>query len=117
MTTAAPTLIQPSAVYTAAEAAVPLRCSAKTVEQLLRDGDLAGIKPGGEWIIPGTALLRRLDELAIEQAAERRKPKPAEPASISTGTAPAKRTAGRQARALPKLVDLRAARQAKDLAP
>ena len=103
---AAPALILPNALYTAAEAAVPLRCSAKTVEQWLRDGALTGIKPGGEWIIPGSAMLRRLDELATEQAARRRQPASAA-ATTAAPAAAERRSRTRKARDLPKLVDLR----------
>lgn len=43
-----------------------LSCSAKTVEDLARRGELPGLKPGGGWIFPAGALAQRLDELALQ---------------------------------------------------
>ena len=91
-------------VYTAEQVAKVLGCSTKTVEDLARRGELTGIKPGGAWVFPAGALARRLDELALAQAAERRKP--AKPLAVSASPAsPTRRSGG--ARALPVLVDLR----------
>lgn len=61
-------------IYTVEQVAGMLGCSTKTVEDLARRGELAGIKPGGAWVFPGGALVARLDELAAQEAAERRKP-------------------------------------------
>ena len=97
------TLLQ---VYTADQAAELLGCSPKTVEEMARDGRLPGLKPGGSWVFPAGALARRLDELAIEEAALRRK----RPAPVGITTQPvAEAQRGRKARKLPKLVDLRTA--------
>lgn len=90
-------------IYTADQAAQLLGCSVKTVEELARQGELPGIKPGGGWVFPAGALAQRLDQLALEQAAKRRSP-PA-PAAVATQPAePARR--GRKPRTLPHLVKL-----------
>jgi len=93
-------------IYTAAQAAELLECSTKTVEDRLRSGDLPGLKFGDGWVIPAGAFWLRLDELAIEQAASRRKP--AAPSAITAQPTDGKRhrQTARQARALPKLVDM-----------
>lgn len=91
-------------VYSTDEAAALLRCSAKTVEEWARTGRLAGIKPGGVWVFPAGALAQRLDELALEEAAARRKgPAPAATLAPQLPTPPSRR----KARQLPRLVDLR----------
>lgn len=93
-------------VYTAEQVAQLLGCAIKTVEQMARDGELAGVKPGGGWVFPAGALAQRLDQLALEQAAQRRKPAPVSAAvagHVNDGT---KHRRGAKARALPKLVDL-----------
>lgn len=88
-------------IYTAEQLAPMLRCSVKTVEQKARDGSLPGLLLGaGGWIFPAGALAQRLDQLALEEAAKRRKPAPA---TATTGT----QAAGKPKRTLPKLVDLR----------
>ena len=66
----ATTLARP--MLSVAEAAAILECAACTVEEMLRDGRLAGLKPGGVWIIPATAFWIRVEELALEDAAKRR---------------------------------------------
>jgi hypothetical protein len=53
-----------------------LRCAETTVEDRARRGELPGLKIGESWVFPAGALTQRLDELALEQAAERRKPAP-----------------------------------------
>lgn len=90
-------------VYTADEAAALLGCSPKTVEEMARDGRLPGLKPGGSWVFPAGALARALDELAMQEAAQRRK-KPA-PAAVAQQPAVAGRP-GRKARTLPRLVPI-----------
>lgn len=90
----------PVQIYTADQVAQLLGCSVKTVEEMARHGELAGIKPGGGWVFPAGALAQRLDQLAIDEAAKRRKPPPAS-ATTSQGRE------SKQKRALPKLVDLR----------
>lgn len=49
-----------------------LQCSKETAAQALASGDLPGVQYGRSWVVPVGALLARLDELAIEQAAQRR---------------------------------------------
>lgn len=91
-------------VYTVDQAAELLGCSGKTVEEMARDGRLPGLKPGGSWVFPAGALARRLDELALEEAAQRRK----RPAPAATAQTPAAASRpGRKARVLPRLVDVR----------
>lgn len=54
------------------EAATLLRCTARTVEDRLRAGDLPGEKFGEGWILPTQALLQRINEIALEKMIERR---------------------------------------------
>ena len=90
-------------IYTADQAAALLGCSVKTVEEMARQGELPGIKPGGGWVFPAGALGQRLDQLALEQAARRRTPA----APVAMAVPPAtKARRGPKARALPRLVDL-----------
>ena len=56
------------------EAAMLLKCEPSRIEEMLRDGTLAGIKAGRSWALPRDAFVHRLTELALEQAAQRRKP-------------------------------------------
>ena len=50
-----------------------LGCAVRTVEEQSRAGDLPGLKYGdGGWIFPRPALMQRLTEKALEQAALRR---------------------------------------------
>lgn len=66
------------APLTVDQAAELLRCAPKTVQARARAGDLPGLKWGEDWIFPAGAFFARLDEIALEEAAERRKPaKPA----------------------------------------
>lgn len=60
------------AIYTAEGAAKLLQCSAKTIEERLRVGDLPGEKFGDSWVLPGQALIERVNEMAKAKAAERR---------------------------------------------
>lgn len=62
--------IQP--IYDAEGAAQLLRCSVRTIEDRLRTGDLPGEKFGDGWILPGQALIDRVNEIAVAKAAERR---------------------------------------------
>lgn len=55
------------------EVAPLLRCSARTVEDRLRVGDLPGEKFGEGWILPTQALIDRVNEIAVEKMLERRK--------------------------------------------
>jgi excisionase family DNA binding protein len=90
-------------IYTADQAAELLGCSVKTVEEMARQGELPGIKPGGGWVFPAGALAQRLDQLALEQAAKRRTPAPAPAVAVQ----PAGKTRrGPKVRTLPRLVDV-----------
>jgi Helix-turn-helix domain len=62
------------APLTVDQAAALLRCAPKTVQARARAGDLPGLKWGEDWIFPAGAFFARLDEIALEEAAERRKP-------------------------------------------
>lgn len=78
-----------------------LHCSPETAAQALASGDLPGLQYGRGWIVPVGALLDRLDELARQQASERRAPRET-PTEFDLTTL----QRGRQARvppALPKL--------------
>jgi excisionase family DNA binding protein len=87
-------------IYTVDQVAEMLSCSRTTVEELARNGQLPGIKPGVSWIFPAGALATRLEAMALEQSQARQRPRAA--------TAQAVRPAsdGRR-RALPTLIDLR----------
>jgi len=50
-----------------------LRCDEKTVSERLVSGDLPGAKFGRSWIVPAVALFQRINDLATEEAAERRR--------------------------------------------
>lgn len=54
------------------DAADLLGCTAQTIEDRLRIGELPGLKFGRGWVIPKQALIYRLNEMALEQAAARR---------------------------------------------
>lgn len=55
------------------EVAELLGCAVTTVEVHARAGDLPGLKFGDHWVFPAGALARRLEEWALEEAAERRR--------------------------------------------
>ena len=59
-------------VLAVADVAELLRCAKTTVEEYARRGELPGLKFGEGWIFPAGALLKRLDELALLQAEQRR---------------------------------------------
>lgn len=61
-------------VLDVATVATLLRCAETTVEERARRGDLPGLKIGDSWVFPAGALTAALDQLALDQAAERRKP-------------------------------------------
>ena len=54
------------------QAAELLLCEPTTAAEQFIKGVLPGLKFGRQWIIPRDAFLKRLNELALEQAAERR---------------------------------------------
>lgn len=94
--------------YTIETLAALLGCDTDTAAERLNAGDLPGVKFGRGWIIPADALHARLNELAIEQAAQRRAARtpasapatPKAPPAIQT-TTPAH--AGRKRREPPAL--------------
>lgn len=49
-----------------------LQCSTEVAAQAIASGDLPGLQYGRRWIVPVGALMTRLDELALEDAAKRR---------------------------------------------
>ncbi|HOW46200.1 MAG TPA: hypothetical protein P5305_01290 [Rubrivivax sp.] len=62
-------------ILSASDAAALMRCSVKTIEDRARTGDLPGLLWGdGGWVFPTEAFYARINELALEQAAQRRKP-------------------------------------------
>ena len=88
-----------------AQAAELLGCTPATVEDRLRDGTLPGVQFGRSWRIPADALAERLRELALEQAAQRRRAAPEPQAKATPQQAPTQDQAPRQRRrAAPKLV-------------
>ncbi len=60
-------------VPTVAQVAHILGCTERTVEDHARAGRLPGLKFGTSWVFPMGALVTRLDEWALEEAALRRK--------------------------------------------
>lgn len=57
-----------------------LQCDERTVSERLVSGDLPGAKFGRSWIIPSVALFQRVNDIATEESAERRRAsKPAVP--------------------------------------
>lgn len=87
-------------VFDAAQAAKLLRCAETTVEERARRGDLPGLKFGDGWIFPRDALLARLNELALEEAARRRAP------SIPSAVAQSAGVSNRKVRRPPTLPTL-----------
>ncbi len=49
-----------------------LECDEETVAKRIIDGDLPGTKFGRGWVIPRQALLQRINEMAMQDAAARR---------------------------------------------
>lgn len=82
------------------QAAQLLRCKPDTVRAACRSGDLPGIKWGDDWTLPAGALAKRLDQLALEDAAKRRTPQPPSATLHAIGT---EAKAGGRKRAPPKL--------------
>lgn len=68
-------MLPPAATVSIEEAATLLRCSPDTILGALRDGTLPGLKFSRDWIIPAEAFMKRLTELSLEQAVERRNSK------------------------------------------
>lgn len=91
--------------YSVDEVAEILDCSTETAAERIACGDLPGIRFGRGWIVPKEAFSRRLNDLALEQAQERRKGREAISASaqaIKTAQQPP-RKAGQRARTPPQL--------------
>jgi excisionase family DNA binding protein len=86
--------MDPRAPLSVDQAATLLLCTPATVRDMLRDGRLAGVKVGRDWVLPAGAFYARLDQLALEQAQERRAP--AQPAA-TLHAMPAPSPAGQQA--------------------
>jgi hypothetical protein len=62
-------------ILTVTEVAALMQCAESTVETHARAGNVPALRWGdGGWVFPAQALYNRLNELAIEQAVERRKP-------------------------------------------
>ena len=85
-----------------------LACADTTVRERARAGDLPGLKYGTDWVFPAGALFAHLDQLAIDEAADRRR---ATPSPASTPQATPRATlhavpAPRSRRALPTLPTL-----------
>ncbi len=57
------------------EAAKLARCSPATMAAGLRSGRYPGMKAGRSWVIPRAALIERINEIALEEAAKRRSPR------------------------------------------
>lgn len=55
------------------QAAELLKCDRDTAAERLNSGELPGLKLGRSWVIPAEAFMRRINELAIELAEQRRK--------------------------------------------
>lgn len=70
-------------IVTAEDLAEVLGCTVETVNEKAAAGDLPGIKYGRRWVFPRPALMQRLTEKAIEDAARRREP--AKPAAVVHG--------------------------------
>lgn len=96
------------------QAAELLQCDRDTAAARLASGELPGLKFGRSWVIPADAFMRRINELAIIQAEERRiesaQPRRttggALPGLTVVGTSAAKR--GRTRRSVPSLEKLQA---------
>lgn len=63
------------AVFSVEQVARMLSCSVESVELQARNGNLPGLKFGRQWTFPAYALVERLNEIAAQEAAERRAPR------------------------------------------
>lgn len=65
------------------EASEALRCQGiLTVRQLLADGELPGIKPGKEWVIPRAAFWHAVNEMAVKEAHFRKQARAGQTAQV-----------------------------------
>lgn len=94
-------------VYSVDEVALLLKCSTKTVEEWARTGRLYGIKPGGCWVFPASALAASLDTQAMAEAHSRRTAATHTPTpqAVALPATPARRRSSK-ARPRPTLVQL-----------
>lgn len=114
----ATTLPADAEILNTGELAKLLDCDEDTVAKRIIDGDLPGTKFGRGWVIPRQALLQRINEMAMqdaaarraelmarrEEAAQRGKPSMAPPPMLPTSAPPApKRGQRRIPPALPGL--------------
>lgn len=83
-----------------------LGCSSYTVEEMARKGELPGIKPGGSWVFPVLAFEQRINEMALEQSADRRRPKGPTPTALFVPPSQGAPRRGRNRKPLPLLPDL-----------
>ena len=60
-------------ILAVSEVAEMLQCEESTVQELLRRGELPGLKFGRAWIVPSEPLLQCLNQMALEEATKRRK--------------------------------------------
>lgn len=96
------------------QAAELLQCDRDTAAARLASGELPGLKFGRSWVIPADAFMRRINELSMELAEQRRaesaqpskKAGGAMPGLTVVGTSAAKR--GRTRRSVPSLEKLQA---------
>lgn len=93
------------AIFSALEVSDLLRCHEETVEELLRLGELPGIKIGRSWIVPADALNQRLTEMALSQSESRRSRRQVRP-QYAAGLTESTQGRGRRPKVPPKLPDL-----------
>jgi hypothetical protein len=96
-------VIDAAPILSTAQAAALLRCEPSTIETKARTGELPGLLWGnGGWVFPAAAFYDRLNELAIENAKQRRLPPPA-PVAVSTVSLVRKSRERREPPALPSI--------------
>ena len=59
-------------IMTVEQAADMLMCDKHRISERLQDGDIPGTKFGRSWVIPTRAFFDRLNQLAVEEAKQRR---------------------------------------------
>lgn len=87
--------------YTLEEAAVILDCQPETAVERIVSGELPGIKFGRSWILPRDAFSQRLNEIALEESAQRRKQREAKGTAGNVITSAKKGQRARMAPTLP----------------
>ncbi|MBP9059965.1 MAG: helix-turn-helix domain-containing protein [Rhodoferax sp.] len=69
-----------------------LQCEVTTVQELLRRGQLPGLKFGRAWIVPSEPLLQYLNQMALAEATQRRNDRePVRPTAVFVGNSKQKR--------------------------